>query len=119
MTPRLLPCTIGVLAALCIASLANAQLYVSGFETVKAAAAGTALNGQDSYYLPTVTTSSSITFNVYTYSNNSLKIPQNPTGAKQFVGCTGPGRVNNVITYCRSQRNVTYIGDMQTAGFDI
>ena len=48
-----------------------------------------------------------------------MKIPQNPNGKAFFVACTGPGLVNNVATYGRTERKVAYCGDKFTLGFDV
>jgi len=71
------------------------------------------LANQDCYYVPAATTS--VIWNVFPYSGNSLGIPQNPAGGSQFIAGTGPGGG----TYARAQRDLTFSGGTWTLGFDI
>ena len=101
----------------CIAMLlctgaATAQ-YSSDFEGVVGHEDGQELNGQDGYYNPDPP--NSISALVYTYADNALGIPDNPTGGAQFIAGTGPG--GNVFS--RSQRDVDYgAGDVITISYD-
>lgn len=49
---------------------------------------GIALNGQGGFFNPVPATS--VSAEVYTYSGNTLGIPQNPTGETQFAASEGP-----------------------------
>lgn len=102
------------IAAMCMfaAPLAFAQ-YVSDFDGLTASADGTVLTGQDGYYLPNET---STDFEAYTYSANTLRLPQNPTGGTQFIAGVGQADGN----FERAQRDMTY-GDgtgAWTVGYD-
>jgi len=100
-------------AVLASASMANAQ-YSSGFEDIFGDSDGIDLTGQDAYYLPV---SGSTDFEVYSYTANSLRLPQNPTGGTKFIAGVGQGS----STFERAQRDMTY-GDgtgAWTAAFDI
>ncbi len=79
--------------------------YVSGFEGLVGSWSGEPLTGQDGYYLPPGT--ESVDFLVYTYLDNQLMLPENPTGGLQFIGGTGPA--GNV--YARAQRDMSFAGD--------
>ena len=122
MTPHLSLCTLGLVAGLCLAPLAQAQ-HFDNFESWTASAGGTTLNvtpkAAGKYYNPVP--ASSVSFNVHTYANNTLSVAANPRGGSNFAAGTGPGRVNNVLTFARSQIDVTYPTkcDTVTVGFDI
>lgn len=102
-----------VLAAVMSTSVANAQ-YFTGFEDLSADADGNNLTGQDGYYLPNDT---STDFEVYTYSANSLRLPQNPTGGTRFIAGVGEGNG----TFERAQRDMSYGNGrgLWEAAFDI
>ena len=101
-------------AALAVAtsSVASAQ-YTSDFEALSASAAGTAVTGQDGYYVPAGTTS--VDFLAFTYAGNALGLPQNPTGGNQFIAGTGPGSP----AFARAQRDLTWGTGVWTVGYDI
>ena len=92
-----------VLCAALVAAPAVFADYVSDFEDLNAAPNGVVLTGQDGYYLPPGVTS--VDFLAYTYSDNALGLPQNPTGGNQFIGGVGPG---DGTTYARAQRDVSF-----------
>ena len=100
-----LPCEIFImLTALCVllaAPAAQAE-YITGFEGLLGSADGVLLTGQDGYYIPAGTTSTD--FLVFTYTGNAFGLPQNPTGAAQFVGGHGPGG----STFARAQRDLSF-----------
>ncbi len=103
--------TPGIAMLLCTGA-ATAQ-YSSDFEGVVGHEDGQELNGQDGYYNPDPP--NSISALVYTYADNALGVPDNPTGGAQFVAGTGPaGGV-----FSRSQRDVDYgDGDVFTISYD-
>lgn len=104
---------IGVAAA--GAGVANAQIgYSTGFEGLSANAQGVVLTGQDGYYLPVA---GSTDFEVFTYSANSYRFPQNPTGGTNFIA--GTGEANG--TFERAQRDVNFGAGVGTwtVGYDI
>jgi hypothetical protein len=76
--------------------------YVSDFEDLSGAPNGVAVTGQDGYYIPAGT--ESVDFYVYTYTDNALGLPQNPTGNDQFIGGTGPANA----VYARAQRDMSF-----------
>jgi hypothetical protein len=89
---RFLKRDIGLIAVLAggllLAEGASAAQY--DFEPPYAAdPSGLPLNGQEFWYNPSP--EMSVSFNVYTYAGNTLGLPANPTGGKQFAGGTGPG----------------------------
>jgi hypothetical protein len=71
------------------------------YEGLVGDADGEDLNGQAGYYLPPAGGASA---KVYTYQDNVLGFPANPTGGSLFVGARGPG--NGV--FLRSQVDFTY-----------
>jgi len=81
----------------CIAVLGGVLLLAEGVSAVQynfeppysGDPSGLPLNGQDLWYNPAP--EMSVSFNVYTYADNTLGLPANPTGGKQFAGGTGPG----------------------------
>ena len=73
--------TFSIAACMLVAPAAFAQ-YQSDFDGLMASADGTVLTGQDGYYLPNAT---STDFEAYSYSANTLRLPQNPTGGTQFI----------------------------------
>lgn len=81
------------------AGLAGAQ-YQSDFEALNASPSGVVLTGQDGFYVP-----SGVDFLAYTYTGNTLGVPQNPQGANQFVAGEGPG---DGVNYARAQRDVSF-----------
>lgn len=81
------------------AQTAQAQ-FSSGFEDLSASLNGTVLTGQDGYYLPSGTNNTDLY--AYTYTDNVLGLPQNPSGGSNFIAGTGPG----FPTYGRAQRDV-------------
>lgn len=87
------------------------------FESLTASTGGSTLTGQGpgaGYYLPAGTVSTD--FQVYTFANNTLGIPQSPVGSCQFVAGTGPGGG----TYARAQIDQAFpAGAQLTCGFDI
>jgi hypothetical protein len=88
-----------------IASPAVAD-FSTGFEPpYVASAAGTALAGQQGWYIPAVAASSG--YSAYTYAGNTLGLPANPFGQAQFIGAATPGP-----TFPRAQLDV----DFSTAG---
>jgi hypothetical protein len=102
-------------AAALSAGAANAQIgYSTGFEGLNANAQGVVLTGQDGYYLPVA---GSTDFEVFTYSANSYRIPQNPTGGTRFIA--GTGEANG--TFERAQRDVNFGAGVGTwtMGYDI
>jgi hypothetical protein len=107
---RLDPNCVLVLSLLACATPAVAQ-YATGFEGLTASAAGTALTGQDGYYLP----AGSVTFNAFTYAGNSLGVPANPGGGNIFVAGTGPGSP----TFARAQRDLVFGTGTVRIGFDV
>jgi len=102
---------IAACACLIVAPIASAD-YESDFESIVGAPDGMALTGQDGFYIPGGT--SSVDYFVYTYSGNTLGIPQNPTGGQQFVGGTGPAGG----TFARAQRDNDFSGGVQSIGYD-
>jgi hypothetical protein len=68
-------------------STASAQ-YVSDFDSLAAWSVGTALTGQDGYFLPNGPATDT-DFKAYTYADNTLLLPQNPGGGTQFIAGTG------------------------------
>ena len=101
----------GVLVGL--ASVANAQ-YSIDFETLMGGAAGTALTGQDGYYLPTGVTS--VDHKVFTYTGNPLGIPANPNGGDQFGVGVGPAVAG---TFARAQRDFAWSAGQWRVSYDI
>jgi hypothetical protein len=84
--------------------------YMSGFESLTASTGGTVLTGQDGYYVP-----EGVDYNVYTYSGNTLGLPQNPGGGSNFVAGIGEGYPN----LARAQRDVSFdSGGICTIGYD-
>ena len=82
------------------AGLASAQ-HSDDYETgYNASDVGVDLNGQNGYYLPAAGGQTALLF---TYANNALGFPANPSGGTNFVGGTGPGPV-----FLRSQKDITY-----------
>ncbi|MEZ5966358.1 MAG: hypothetical protein R3F56_21160 [Planctomycetota bacterium] len=99
-----------------VAMLAHAPVraqYSSTFESLQASTGGTPLTGQDAYYLP----AGSSGFLSFTYSNNTLGVPQNPGGGSVFVAGTAPG----AGTTARAQRDIDYGcgAGIWTAAFDV
>lgn len=113
---RVIPAARCFAALLLVPALAVAQ-HSTGYETVKAAPGGLKLTGQDGYYIPAGTVS--VDFKAYTYANNTLGVPNNPAGGKQFVAGIGPGQVNGRNTFARAQRDMAYCGEKWTASFDV
>src|SRR5262249_24593404 len=70
---------LGIVAA---ATVPLAAQYSTGFETVVASPGGTAMAGQDGFFVPPVT--GSIDGAAYTYAGNTLGIPVNPNGGANF-----------------------------------
>ena len=104
-----------IAAALCLGCAASLPAqYVSNLENLTASAAGTPLAGQDGYYLPVAT---SVDFNTFTYTGNTLGVSANPTGGSKFLAVTGPGGG----VFGRAQRNLPYArgNGVWTIGFDI
>ena len=92
--------------------LANAQSYTSDFEapTYKGSAPGTDLTpnpspqpGQDGWYQPIAT--NSLNYKCYTYAENALGFPENPTGGCQFVAGRNTGGAANT----RTQHNFAWV----------
>jgi len=102
---------IAVCASLLVAPIASAD-YESGFEGIVGAPDGMALTGQDGFYIPGGTVS--VDYFVYTYSGNTLGLPQNPTGGLQFVGGTGPAGG----AFARAQRDNDFSGGVQSVAYD-
>lgn len=87
--------------------------YISDFETLSASNGGTVLTGQDSFYLPTVSTD----FYAYTYAGNSLGLPQNPQGGAKFVAGIGPA-ITGTISGARAQRDTALGSGTWTFAYD-
>lgn len=79
---------------------AAAQGYATDFETFTASAAGTAVTGQDGFYIPVA---GSLDCKIYTYAGNVLNVPANPNGGNNFYA--GVSQLTNV--FARGQRAVT------------
>lgn len=79
---------------------AAAQGYATDFETFTASAAGTAVTGQDGFYIPVA---GSLDCKIYTYAGNVLNVPANPNGGNNFYA--GVSQLTNV--FARGQRPVT------------
>lgn len=101
-------------SVLCLLSSLTCSLaaqYATDFESLAASATGTAIAGQDGYYVPTAGGNSG---SVYTYAGNALGIAPNPNGAAQFyVGQSVGG------TFARSQRTITLPSGAVHIGFDV
>ena len=114
LSGSIMVCAACVVLLLC--PVASAQ-FTSGFEMPDYAgsAAGTDLNGQDSFYNPLP--DASVTALVYTYFGNALGLPANPNGGEQFVARTGPGGG----MFARSQRDIVYGNGTNTwiVSFDV
>lgn len=111
-TTARLRCVAPCVAIVLCTSAATAQ-YESDFESVAGDADGEELNGQDGYYNPDPP--NSVSALVYTYADNALGIPDNPTGGAQFVAGTGPAGA----MFSRSQRDVDYGDeDIVTISYD-
>ena len=80
---------LAAVAGLVVAQGATAQ-YETGFEapTFTGSADGTVISGQDGWYLPPVGGQDG---KVYTYADNVLGLPANPTGGDQFEGGVSDG----------------------------
>jgi hypothetical protein len=95
-----------------LAPAASAQ-YESGFEapTYTGSPGGTLATGQDGWYLPPV---GGLDESVYTYTDNALGFPANPTGGDQFMaGVTG-------ANVCRAQHDNDFsAGDEWELSYDI
>jgi hypothetical protein len=76
--------------------------YITGFEDLDASPAGVILTGQDGYYIPPGTISTD--FLAFTYMDNALGLPENPTGGEQFIGGTGLGDGS----FARAQRDMDF-----------
>ena len=98
---------------------ATAQ-YSSDFEAplYAGSADGTILTDQDKFYIPVPDSQDGL---VYTYADNALGLPANPSGGgKQFAGVTG-GDPGLPVPNARAQRDLVY-GDgtgVWTVSFDI
>ncbi len=82
-------------------------------------AGGTVITGQDGFYIPVPDSQDGL---VYTYADNALGLPGNPSGGGnlQFAGVTG-GDPELPVPFARAQRDVVY-GDgtgVWTVSFDI
>src|SRR5262249_39798228 len=71
--------TLGFVAA---ATVPLAAQYSTGFETIVASPGGTAMAGQDAFFVPPV--AGSVDGAAYTYAGNTLAIPVNPNGGANF-----------------------------------
>ena len=104
---------VGLALVACSAAYAD---YLDGFEapTYNASETGVDLNGQNLFYNPDPPTS--VSAQVFNYTNNALGLPVNPTGGDQFVGATGPGG----SIYARSERLCEYGNTgLWTVSYDI
>ena len=95
-----------------LASTAAAQYSSAGFEALNASAAGTVLTGQDTWTMP-----AGIDWNVFTYTGNTLSIPQNPLGGAKFVAGvptsnTVFGRAERVVPYAVASSRYTLSADI-------
>ncbi len=109
---------IGIGVIVCVScfavSIAKAD-YTSGFESLNASAGGTLLTGQDGFYKPNATDTD---YYVYTYSGNTLGLPQNPVGGSQFVAGVSQG-VSQANFEARAQRDVNFsTANVWTIGYD-
>lgn len=108
--------TLSIAACVLVAPAAFAQ-FESDFDSLAASADGTILTGQGTpaYYLPV--NPGSTDFEVYTYSANTLRLPQNPTGGTQFIAGVGQADGN----FERAQKDMVYGAGTGTwtAAFDI
>lgn len=84
--------------ALCAVSFAQ---FSDDFESQSASAAGTAMNGQNGWYIGPV--AGSLDGNAYTYSGNALGHVSNPNGGNQFAGASSV----NAATPVRMQHSLT------------
>jgi hypothetical protein len=105
-------CTVALGTLLAALPAAYAEEYITGFEDLFGWFSGEPLAGQDGYYIPVA---GSAEFFVYTYADNMLGLPQNPTGELQFIGGTGPGS----SVYARAQRDLMFDeGNIWYLGYD-
>jgi hypothetical protein len=98
-------CLVAMFVGGVLVSASAAAQFATDFENQPyiGSGAGTALTGQDGFYLPPV--AGSIGFDVHTYTGNTLGLPVNPTGGEQFVGGPpGPG----FGQFIRSQRDMNF-----------
>jgi hypothetical protein len=59
--------------------------YESGFEGLQGSAAGTAVTGQDGFFLPPAR----LDARIHTYAGNALGVFQNQSGGSRFLACQG------------------------------
>ena len=99
------------LAAVAVTGAAAYAQHMDGYEAgYDASPDGTDITGQPAgadnpFYIPVVDSDPGL---VYTYMDNALKIPANPTGGKNFVGGTGDDPVADPVPFARAQRDVPY-----------
>lgn len=96
-----------------ISSTSIADEYVTDFESLNSSMFGVSLTGQDNYYIPAGTTS--VDFNVYDYTDNSLSIALNPNGGSQFIAGEGPGGG----TFARAQRDLAFSSGVVDVTYDM
>lgn len=100
--------------AIASAGAASAQ-YETGFERtsgVNGAPNGILLTGQDGYYNPI---QGSTDMRAFTYSGNTLGLPNHPRGGGQFVGGMWPGQQ----AFVRAQRDLQYGSGRWQMTFDL
>jgi hypothetical protein len=98
---------------LLLAQGAEAQQYESGFEPplYTGSPEGVSVSGQDGWYLPPVGGQDG---KVYTYADNVLGFPANPTGGEQFEGGVSDGAL-----FPRAQHDHNFVGSSTEIDFII
>jgi hypothetical protein len=100
--------------SLALAGPAAAQTsFATGFEASEGYVAGMNVDGQNGWYRPNGASDNPEI--VDTYSGGTLGLPQNPTGADQYIGQIHPG----TGSFPRAQHNVSFSGsDVWTISYD-
>lgn len=112
---RLTAKLIGLAACGALSAAAMGQTFTTGFEppTLMGSAAGTTINGQDTWFTPPVT--GSVDGFVFTNGKNAFGITPHPTGGLQFLGQRSSG---GTADFSRAQREGITFPDIAVVCYD-